>query len=158
MEQSKLREGQRSPGGRRSQALPPLAYFRSGFPSISNPLSRPAAVRARGGTGQGQHSARKAKRCYSLETDLHPQLELKARCKFLSRSLCGEASREQRRGMGMTAGSQPRTVSKRVSICLSTRSPGRITPTVQSHHGSYPHRRRWEGNIREKIIINVSKQ
>lgn len=59
--------------------------------------------------------------------------------------------------MGMTVGLQPQTVSKWVSICLSTQSAGRITPTAQSHHGSYPHRRRQEGNIREKII-NVSKQ
>lgn len=54
--------------------------------------------------------------------------------------------------MGTMVGLQPQTVSKWVSICLSTQSAGRITPTAQSHHGSYPHRRRQEGGISEKRL------
>lgn len=75
----------------------------------------------------------------------YSQLELKALCELLTRTLCRAAFREQGRGMGTTVGLQPQTVSKWVSICLSTQRAGRITPTAQSHHGSYPHRRRWGG-------------
>lgn len=82
----------------------------------------------------------------------YSQLELQARCEFLTCTLCREAFREQGRGMGTAVGLQLQTVSKWVSICLSTQSAGRITPTAQSHHGSYPHRRRREGGISEKRL------
>lgn len=69
LEHSEPREGQHSPAGRHSQALPPLASFRRGFPRPQNPSPHTdvAAVHARGGTGQGQRSATEAKGCYSLE-------------------------------------------------------------------------------------------
>lgn len=69
LEHSELQEGQHSPGGRHSQALPPLASFGRGFPRSQTPSPHRdlAVVHARGGTGQGQHPATKAKGCYSLE-------------------------------------------------------------------------------------------
>lgn len=160
LEHSELQQGQHSPRGRHFRALPPLASFRRGFPRSQTPS--PHAEIAATGVGRDRGSAQLRKQ--RIDTAWrggkgagwgwirYSQLELQARCEFLTCTLCREAFREQGRGTGTAVGLQLQTVSKWVSICLSTQSAGRITPTAQSHHGSYPHRRRREGGISEKRL------
>lgn len=122
-----------SPGG----AVP-------GSPLSSSP--RPQTPPAHTGTGQGQHkdatAGRGGRSCSQL-----------GHCELLTRILSREGS--ERRGRETSLGLQPQTVSKWVSICLSTQSAGRITPTAQSHHGSYPHRRRREGGRSGKRLALI---
>lgn len=81
MEHSEPQEGQHSPGGRRSRALPPLASFRRGFPSSQTPSPHAdvATVHGRGGIAL----------CYKSEGMLQPGEEKEAQAgdRFVIHSL-----------------------------------------------------------------------
>lgn len=141
-----------APEGDTSRALPPVS------PDPKPPLHTQRLLLPGLGRGSAQLRKRRIDTAWRGRKGAgwgwirYSQLELPARCEFLTCTLCREAFREQGRRMGTAVGLQPQTVSKWVSICLSTQSAGRITPTAQSHHGSYPHRRRREGRISEKRL------
>lgn len=96
-------------------------------PASPNPFSccNPCLGRDRTGAaaGHGMPQSGKAKPSDSLAM-------CSMSCKPVVCTLSTEALRAQGRGTGTAAGLQPQTVPKWVSICVSTRSAGRITPTA----------------------------
>jgi len=111
-----------APEGDASRALPALANLSRGFPTSQthSPRAGVAAVRGRGSAPLGKRrdaTARRGERGAGWGQSRYSQLGLQARCELLRRAAHREALGEQGRGAGTTAGLQPQTVSKWVSIC-----------------------------------------